>query len=852
MRQSINELIEPSEAERWEPETTKTRHQPVVTLVVLVGLSTALARFAVWAIGRGSGVWTLGVLSLAVSMSYLYVKWARRLIRQWVASPNLKLAMAVTMVMTVGGALVLDAGSTRNWWFVAGAAVIVLIIGLFAVDDLIQRLLGTRTSVTRSSGRSVRQVAVGARADRSVAKLAVVSAVVLATLIVLVGFVWWLAIAGIAWWLGVRVLERWLAGRHTDTVQTSLWWIAAVAACVGVAGLIVIAACDGSKVWFGIGVVAFLLAGIVLSRVVVMWLEHRTTRTRWLRLPKQLAEQQRQLDEKQGPPDHDDPIGEFTASAGGMAALMVAAALSALVGWWLHSRVENVSWSSTWLIVVGCSVLGAVPVMRGEAYLVAVVLAVATVWAVDDRSGSVQDWQPEPDAIPIVVLGDSFSSGEGASSYLDGTNVQGGNNCRRSPESYGVLVARALGRPLITFACSGADAAQIHRVGQVQPHIAHEDPPDRTTVTSDDGEPIRHTDHSGEIAGRRPQLDDLEADLTRQVDLVLLSIGGNDAMFGDIGRACVLPGSCKDIESDLQSNLIENVLREVDDALVAVALQYPNATVGVLAYPGALGSAPSIDDADNVCGQGAPRNAPLDEEEICVLRAFLTTLNDTVESAVDSAKTKLDKQNAPPHGRLVWIGGTEEAFDIEDATQDDPPINMLRLEPTDGVSVFERLNPTNWPHNSFHPTERGHLLLASAVLCGLAEVDGGEFVAPDHPCPDQAPGAEEHRVDVQAANETSSDAGVDVVATEGTRDAIGVTAIVTEPTVAPVGTDVPAVSASPARADYEKSVSRKSFGAATDSIRDVAFPYGLIVVMIGWLAALWGRFARAPEMERAG
>ena len=46
-----------------------------------------------------------------------------------------------------------------------------------------------------------------------------------------------------------------------------------------------------------------------------------------------------------------------------------------------------------------------------------------------------------------------------------------------------------------------------------------------------------------DVPGELPQIDNLPQD-TSDIRVVLVSIGGNDALFGDIGLACVLPGSC--------------------------------------------------------------------------------------------------------------------------------------------------------------------------------------------------------------------------------------------------------------------------------------------------------------------
>jgi len=77
-----------------------------------------------------------------------------------------------------------------------------------------------------------------------------------------------------------------------------------------------------------------------------------------------------------------------------------------------------------------------------------------------------------------VALGDSYASGFGVPPYAEGTDVTGGNTCRRSAGSYAHIVSERTGRTLEMGACSGArtrnfyeaneswgEAAQLDRLG---------------------------------------------------------------------------------------------------------------------------------------------------------------------------------------------------------------------------------------------------------------------------------------------------------------------------------------------------------------------------------------------------
>lgn len=114
-----------------------------------------------------------------------------------------------------------------------------------------------------------------------------------------------------------------------------------------------------------------------------------------------------------------------------------------------------------------------------------------------------------------VAFGDSYSSGEGArnaDNYEVGTNEGGdGNECRRASTAYPSLVTTDEEVPwtLDFVACSGA----------------------RTWHFND-------AQYSGAGKQQLPQFD--MADLGQDVELVTLTIGGNDSKFSEIVKECIL------------------------------------------------------------------------------------------------------------------------------------------------------------------------------------------------------------------------------------------------------------------------------------------------------------------------
>ncbi len=124
---------------------------------------------------------------------------------------------------------------------------------------------------------------------------------------------------------------------------------------------------------------------------------------------------------------------------------------------------------------------------------------------------------PPPPPQTYVALGDSYSSGFGAGDYAPGTNRDSttypNNDCQRSANAFGPIVAGALEMPLVFKACQGA-------------------------VTRDLLFPSNHPWAEGESA----QVDHL---LGLDVGLVTFSIGGNDVGFAKAIEDCIILDSKK-------------------------------------------------------------------------------------------------------------------------------------------------------------------------------------------------------------------------------------------------------------------------------------------------------------------
>ncbi|GHF40671.1 lipase 1 [Streptomyces mashuensis] len=138
-----------------------------------------------------------------------------------------------------------------------------------------------------------------------------------------------------------------------------------------------------------------------------------------------------------------------------------------------------------------------------------------------------------------VALGDSYSSGTGAGSY-----DPAGGDCKRSSKSYPALWAAAHSPSKFSFAaCSGARTNDVLN-GQLGP-------------------------------------------LNSGTGLVSISIGGNDAGFGDTMSTCVLNSdqACLDRIATARTFVKNELPGRLDTVYNAIRAKAPSAKVVVLGYP---------------------------------------------------------------------------------------------------------------------------------------------------------------------------------------------------------------------------------------------------------------------------
>lgn len=265
---------------------------------------------------------------------------------------------------------------------------------------------------------------------------------------------------------------------------------------------------------------------------------------------------------------------------------------------------------------------------------------------------------------PVVVIGDSFSSGEGAGSYMD----EGEPTCHRAQTAYGAVLG---GQQTHLIACSGAVTADV------------------TDKSQHPSEP--------------PQAKALQ-DLPDNPGLVYLTIGGNDIHFGDIVTGCVL-GNCTADRAEMTRRLSEipqrkESLKKTYRAVMKAAntrervkkRQGKVAPLIVSPYPD-----PLWETEQGNCATVMP-NVSLSPSEISYGRQILTLLNRTVRDAV----TELSKEGYPVY----------YAQDVVDLAKPNHTI-------CNSDSYFVKVNLQNYVHDHnelFHPNISGHEAWAQSLI----------------------------------------------------------------------------------------------------------------------------------------
>jgi lysophospholipase L1-like esterase len=352
------------------------------------------------------------------------------------------------------------------------------------------------------------------------------------------------------------------------------------------------------------------------------------------------------------------------------------------VGAWLLVATAGVELVVTAVVVAILAVLIGAVAANTPSDVVIVAAVLALTW-----SNLPRGVEPEPSVQPsagqdvIVALGDSFMSGEGAKRFYQGTNDKDRNECRRAPTAYAPLTASSGGsqipQHLAFVACSGARAIDIYQRAQ-QP-----------------GDPL---DGPGGGLNQLAHVQWLQTNVDLDVKLVIVSIGGNDALFGDVAQACIAPGDCTELGARWLSRLavvaprVHQTYQRIRDFFG------PDVPVLVVPYP--------IPLSPHKCASSL-----LTEREHIFLHGYAIELNKVLERAANDAGLLYLREMA---GVLA-----AKRLRICDDSAGRIGVNFLAMHTVSGL-IEQTLNPQNWFHNSLHPNERGHKAMAEVLEKWLA------------------------------------------------------------------------------------------------------------------------------------
>lgn len=272
-----------------------------------------------------------------------------------------------------------------------------------------------------------------------------------------------------------------------------------------------------------------------------------------------------------------------------------------------------------------------------------------------------------------VAIGDSYSSGEGAGDYLEGTNDDNStsqwwhdnawwpndpnnNICRRSENAYSASVYEAFNfaGDYHFGACSGA--------------------------IIDDYENPNHSGNEGE----GPQRDWL----TEDTSLVTISMGGNDFGFGNVLGGCVT-GSCDSAqEAQRVDAQIDREAQRLVELYTKLSEDAPNARILIIGYP------QLFPDYDDITNGGDSFISP---EEQRWLNERGRHANEAIQRAIDES------------GANVEFVDVTDALKGHEVGTDDPWINDLDLGIDGGIFKAPVSN------ESFHPKAEGQEAIAQII-----------------------------------------------------------------------------------------------------------------------------------------
>ena len=336
--------------------------------------------------------------------------------------------------------------------------------------------------------------------------------------------------------------------------------------------------------------------------------------------------------------------------------------------------------------------------------------------------------------VTYVALGDSYSAGEHGlpaaqlpgEEYFDTRAAD--LECRRWTQAYSQVLNDYLPGAILdigVFACTGAITHNIHDPGDA----------DETDRPSAAVPPEFDPDATGSVLPNpnwepRQAVSLQQANGFRSVDMVTLTIGGNDLGFDDVAKDCFsVSGTCN--ADDLRLSF-DDVQTRIEEVLTQIKIAAPNAAIFMLGYPyqtpspsvfslnpfrrvcDALTSGPVLAEggwtggwilaADVVSGGAVMHQLSIDDDEQRFLRRSAEMLNERIDDAAALAGVHY-VEVARDDPSTAGAESFDEHFPCGDKG---PWLYGVVSEPLSG----DRLPVSA---RSFHPTAEGHSTYASLL-----------------------------------------------------------------------------------------------------------------------------------------
>jgi lysophospholipase L1-like esterase len=263
---------------------------------------------------------------------------------------------------------------------------------------------------------------------------------------------------------------------------------------------------------------------------------------------------------------------------------------------------------------------------------------------------------------PVLSLGDSYSSGEGAGNYEPGTDTSG-NSCHRSDNAWPTLLAHRRNMSAMPApACSGAVLDDV------------------LDGRPSSGQPERRRSQIGRISGKPA--------------LVTITIGGNDLGFRKVLEDCIGSNCINDYHhasvDDLDS-AIDTLARRLPAAYRRIQAAAPAARVVVVDYPKLFPDSDPAHPTPNCAAdelitptEGNYLNEKFQRADVAIL-----------DAAHQAGVTAVDVSTALKDGELTCSG-------TQYFNHASPQLNVLSA--------------------SFHPNAAGQEQLAAAVQAALSNL----------------------------------------------------------------------------------------------------------------------------------